>query len=804
MTNKQKWKIAGFAYFTILLCSIPALSLAYIDPSVTTYAIQAIASVVVAASAFFAAYGRRIRKSLINSLGLDENLEKDIDPPIEIYREDLAKDLAEIRSQVHNNNIDHKSPKGRFITAILCGLALSMTLVLRPIISFYLSNEGEFWFKFSDVVIPVLIIFAGVMLITALIHALLPDRKKISLRLIYAVTICVIMLCTYIQNHFMSSWLPVLTGDPIDWNLYQNWNIASILLWGIMLILFIILMIVKPRWVRLTVYALFSLVFIAEALTCGIDLITAKHDNIKADAYFSQKGMYESSDAGNVVVLISDTFEGTYMNEILEKYPETKDLLYDCTYYDNVSGVSVFTYFSYAKLLTGNDFPVGAKEQAGISWCFENQTTIDQIRNNGWNIAYFSDFSPTPNLADKILNYSDGLPKPDNTTAWAIAKRLWKSTLFQSAPQPIKPLFLVYTSEYETLKKMLPKDSNAPDSYVEDDPAYYKDLLANGLNRIKNSKPIYSVVQLYGVHNPVEIDEQFNHVEYTNDVSLHDRKIIAGLASLNLMRAYLDELKKAGTYDQTTVIMTADHGQNMRFYPMFLVKEAQTNQTSFKVDNTPISLQEDYAQLINGLTSGKSFSNALNALNIPEHRTRYALDFRSTEGYAGKTNRKSIVLINGDAKDEFSYFTEKDVFYLDDDYSGRYMEGLPFITNRKIDNGLVNVYGISDEGIYGHSVVFDVFFESEEKRDLNLRMTVTNITDYEQQMIFEMNGIEIDNVSIPGNTQQEIVIPLPTISNNHCTIQFNIPDALLKHREEGSLGWNAYDSFFIDSAVLEK
>ena len=58
-----KWKRYGIVYFTLVFALVPSLAFAYIDPSVTTYAIQAIAGVAVAAGAFFAVYGRRMKKS---------------------------------------------------------------------------------------------------------------------------------------------------------------------------------------------------------------------------------------------------------------------------------------------------------------------------------------------------------------------------------------------------------------------------------------------------------------------------------------------------------------------------------------------------------------------------------------------------------------------------------------------------------------------------------------------------------------------------------------------------------------------
>ena len=85
----------------------------------------------------------------------------------------------------------------------------------------------------------VLLIFFAVAGDIALIHYALRDRKRVSLRLAFAALAAAGTLCVFIQNHFMSSYLPLLTGDAIDWSLYGNWNLYSLLLWGGVLALFL-------------------------------------------------------------------------------------------------------------------------------------------------------------------------------------------------------------------------------------------------------------------------------------------------------------------------------------------------------------------------------------------------------------------------------------------------------------------------------------------------------------------------------------------------------------------------------------
>ncbi len=80
---KKLGRIIEVAWLTV--CMAVMLSIyanAYIDPSVTTYAIQAVAGVAVAAGAFGAIYWRKARKKINQKLGVDENSKKEIEDDI--------------------------------------------------------------------------------------------------------------------------------------------------------------------------------------------------------------------------------------------------------------------------------------------------------------------------------------------------------------------------------------------------------------------------------------------------------------------------------------------------------------------------------------------------------------------------------------------------------------------------------------------------------------------------------------------------------------------------------------------------
>ena len=74
----QLRNISGFAWPALALafiwtCALPHPALAYVDPSVMTYTIQALAGVAVALSAVLGVAARKTRKLLMDLLDLDES-----------------------------------------------------------------------------------------------------------------------------------------------------------------------------------------------------------------------------------------------------------------------------------------------------------------------------------------------------------------------------------------------------------------------------------------------------------------------------------------------------------------------------------------------------------------------------------------------------------------------------------------------------------------------------------------------------------------------------------------------------------
>jgi hypothetical protein len=114
--------------------------------------------------------------------------------------------------------------------------------------------------------------------------------------------------------------------------------------------------------------------------------------------------------------------------------------------------------------------------------------------------------------------------------------------------------------------------------------------------------------------------------EYQENVTLTQ----ALRGDIKVISAYLKELKDKGVYDDTTVIVTADHGHVAANFSMpqtciMLVKMAGTNsEEPVRVSAAPVCHEDLFATVIKGLGGDySSYGKAIDEISETEERVRY-------------------------------------------------------------------------------------------------------------------------------------------------------------------------------------
>ena len=264
---------------------------------------------------------------------------------------------------------------------------------------------------------------------------------------------------------------------------------------------------------------------------------------------------YAGSD-GNVIVIILDTFPSSYFDILVKSVSDYADGLEDFTYYDNYDSCYIGTYPSMAHLLTGYEL--------------NTDVTIGQWFHDAWtsdSAQYFY---------GKLKEYG------------------YDSYFYSVAPSNcgIKSEAMAY---FSNLVRISDYSGNASSGKVSED---FYTYVQDGVTVVPGKR--FIVQHLKGLHYPYLVDTNGNKVKSSTTA-----KSIEGWWKIT--KTYLEQLKAAGVYDNSTIIITTDHGTKLTsdLQSIFLIKEAGKTGTGLTTNSAPVS----HAEFI---------STVLSCIGVPE------------------------------------------------------------------------------------------------------------------------------------------------------------------------------------------
>ena len=288
-----------------------------------------------------------------------------------------------------------------------------------------------------------------------------------------------------------------------------------------------------------------------------------------------------SKSGKNVVLIVADMFSGGYMERILAECPEYKDKLSGFTWHRNMLAAATETATSMPSIFAGEEYlPLAMNSMPGSGDEKVNKaadTLFRQAEKQGFKVsvvggssAYLggvtlngtanSELEPYQQYWEKVRDI-----KSDSTRKVNQGHLLTMLTIFQGAPYFLKPViyndggWLIFSrvalfwyvrshvfSEYSFLD-LLPE-------------------ISNGQSQQNTFKYFHSCF----THIPYGIGEDGNLVDFNSQYpdQVHKSFIFGESAYytarkfISLMVAYTDWLKGAGLYDNTTIIIVSDHGND--------------------------------------------------------------------------------------------------------------------------------------------------------------------------------------------------------------------------------------------------
>lgn len=541
---------------------------AYVDPSVMTYAIQAFAGVAVALSTVLGVVFRRTRKKLFRVLGIDENARKDVDP--RLHRVDASGDI--VRTGVddvidRNAAVSNASARGQFdyslktrigLAAIVSGF-LSFTLCFAAPAEIVSASAGSLVVRLVDVFPVIVGMFLLVWILLAAVACLF---KKRAFAVVVAVVFSVALSC-YTQALFMNVGLPQADGGVVHWDDYTTITVLSAAAWIALIAVSVVAVIRYPRKAQMG----FCLVALALVVVQGAGVASlfvgeSGASNVAGRTMMvSEKGLLDVSAKTNVVEFVLDNYDTALLEQAVSEEPEMFDGFEGFTWFKDSAGSMIPTRYGNVFLLTG----VLPREDEPFSAFLANRYArspyLGDIRKAGYDVGVYSDtlgeqYLSADEAIQHLYRYTSNIAPLDRDAMDipATAASLLRCALYRDLPWLVKPLAWFYTDEVN--RSMFGSGRAASDKtpYLMDDGSLLSRLRTEGLST-NDQDASYRYIHVIGAHDPFSLDRNGEEVGVGNSNPLDQ-----AIGSMKIVETYINELKQLGVYDQTTVIVTTDHG----------------------------------------------------------------------------------------------------------------------------------------------------------------------------------------------------------------------------------------------------
>lgn len=484
----------------------------------------------------------------------------------------------------------------------------------------YLTNKGYFFFPGTDMLGIAIAMTLGSWVILIILFSII---RLIDLNTFKMLIGCFFggSLALYIQGNWDTTDYGAWNGSDIDWSLFRVQFVIFIALFILLILLGCIWSLFRYETFIKVSSGICYFVLMILVVTFGV-LLIFKGGLSKDKEYIctTEEELALSSDE-NMIILVLDAFDSSAFKEIIDgsEGSRYKDMLEDFTYFpDAVTGYSS-TDMSLPLIITGKGYKNDRLFGVFLDEAYNSSEFLNWLDSNGWERDIYTDsLMPQGSQGHDISNSK--LLKRVASDKSELMYYMYTMVAFRYMPQPIKNHFYFYADNIKGNLNMVIGDYTP---YDGNDLKFLNKI--DSLNADKDHG-VFQLIHIEGAHEPFTITSNLEIV----DESTYEEECVA---SLKITDKLLSALKAKGIYDDSTIIVMADHGySNGRMNPLLLIK-GKKEQHSFMISNVPVSyydLQDAYIKLLkNGSPAGSLFDDK----NLSDERYYCTVPFNTHLNY---------------------------------------------------------------------------------------------------------------------------------------------------------------------------
>lgn len=426
--------------------------------------------------------------------------------------------------------------KREIVTIASVATLLSFTIFLLGPGHLYYHNILEFPFAFSSILFTLLSLsLASSTLITLIVVPLVNLKlHRYVISLLFG-----ICLALWLQGNLLLWDYGLLDGKSIDWQSKSSYGIIDSSLWVGILLVSLLKSQFTYKYLKKGCIILFAI-----QLTSLFILVSAKESPSWTKYVADDKSKFHYSFNKNIIVLVIDTFQTDVFQEIIDENIQYKNIFDGFTYFRNSVGGYPTTYPSVPLLLTGQYYDNSIPIQDFFKKAYLSNSIPFKLKRLGYDV-----YLPIKNYIYCDTQIASNLSFKRDLFHFKIKEiaPLLSFTLFRYSPHYIKEIL------FGRPQKLI--HATNPDMSINADIKFLQKMMKQSEVSVKSN--VFKFYHLRGLHDPLPFDEnlQFKKIPQNRLGYIKSAKGV-----LKITNDFLNTLKRLKTYDNSMIVIVADHG----------------------------------------------------------------------------------------------------------------------------------------------------------------------------------------------------------------------------------------------------